>query len=59
MTSGTTPRAPMNDISDLDFRESLPNASEYLALFESTGWPRICLFLTQPFSVIVYSIATL
>jgi GNAT superfamily N-acetyltransferase len=30
----------MNETSELDFRESLPPASEYLALFESTGWNR-------------------
>lgn len=28
----------MTEIPDLDFRESLPGAEEYLALFESTGW---------------------
>jgi GNAT superfamily N-acetyltransferase len=30
----------MNEISDLDFRESLPDTSEYLRLFESAGWNR-------------------
>ena len=37
-----TPRIDtiMNETSEMDFRESLPPASEYLALFESTGWNR-------------------
>ncbi len=30
----------MDETSEVDFRESLPDASEYLALFESTGWNR-------------------
>lgn len=30
----------MSNISDLEFRESVPDASDYLALFESTGWNR-------------------
>jgi|ERR1019366_1624297 GNAT superfamily N-acetyltransferase len=30
----------MENISGLDFRESLPAENEYLALFETTGWNR-------------------
>ncbi len=30
----------MNRTSELEFRETPPAASEYLALFESTGWNR-------------------
>ncbi len=30
----------MDETSEVDFRESQPDASEYLALFESTGWNR-------------------
>ncbi len=30
----------MSETSELDIRESLPSANEYLALFESTGWNR-------------------
>jgi hypothetical protein len=30
----------MNETFELNLRDSLPSASEYLALFESTGWNR-------------------
>jgi len=30
----------MNEVLELEFRESLPAADEYLELFESTGWNR-------------------
>lgn len=30
----------MSKLSELEFRESVPDANEYLVLFESTGWNR-------------------